>query len=155
MSQRAGHFPFAFNYVVGKMHRYFVTVLVFCVPTILTGTPCLKLTVRVCLCSRRSWESIAHEEDLYFLSFYGEGTILESFFSFDVTSFILERLSERNLPGVHVSVSNSMGDWTLTPRPFLFQSLPGSFHAICAIGSRENKKRKWKRERPEKGLEVT
>lgn len=47
MSQRAGHFPFAFSYVEGKMHRCFVTVLAFCVPALSTGTPGLKLIVRV------------------------------------------------------------------------------------------------------------
>lgn len=30
MNQHAGHFPSAFNYVVGKMHRYFVTACFLC-----------------------------------------------------------------------------------------------------------------------------
>lgn len=37
--ENAGHFSSAYNYVVGKMHKYLVTVLIFSVPEISTGTP--------------------------------------------------------------------------------------------------------------------
>lgn len=36
--ENAGHFSSAYNYVVGEIHRYLMTALIFSVPEISTGT---------------------------------------------------------------------------------------------------------------------